>query len=104
MTHHIPCITDSDADRFPAEEPEVISLLTDTEKAVEWLCSDWHDALINDNYDGWTDIGNMIYGASQALIHCKDRGSFEVSRLLRDASELAFHNRLECIKEGKYFK
>lgn len=102
MIHHIPCITDSDADRFPAEEPEEVSLLTDTEKAIKWICSEWHDALINDNYDGWADIGNMIYGATQALIYCRD--GREASRLLRDLSELAFHNRLECIKEGKYDK
>ena len=69
----IHCITDSDELRYPAEAQEEESNLTDLENRISWGCDEWADALENDTYDEWKSVRMALYGATQTLVHCRDR-------------------------------
>ena len=100
MNSRIACITDSDEFRYPDEAPEEESPLTEVEKRIQWICDDWADALENDNYDEWYGVRMSLHGATQTLIHCKDR--HEDRKAIAELSEIAFNNGRDCIKRGKY--
>ena len=99
--YSMPCYTDSDADRFP-EEVEEESQLTLMEIRIEWIFSEWQDAIKDDTHEEWVSVRMMLYGAKQALTqygqieHRQDRDAI---RLLY---EIAFRLGLDCIAEGKY--
>ena len=75
-------------------------LLTDVEKRISWICSDWSDAINNDSHDEWHSVRMSIYGAVQTLVYCKDRD--DDRRALSDLGEIAFENSMDCIQRGKY--
>jgi hypothetical protein len=96
----MPCITDSDEFRFPAEAIEEESPLTDMEKRISWLCSEWADANEIDTFDEWNSVRLMIAGALQALIYTV--GRHEDYKALDAARDMAFENSLDCIKRNRY--
>lgn len=101
MSHHIPCITDSDEHRFPDEYySEEVPFLSDTEKRIEWICSEWQEALSSNDYETWRDLRMMLHGASQTLIHCKHRHDDYAA--IATLSDMAFKNSIQCIKDGSH--
>lgn len=100
MTTLTPCWTDSEENRFPADELEDTDPRTAMEKRLEWLCEEWTDAIVDDNFDAWHDLRMAIHGASQTLIHCKDR--HDDSSALFTLAQVAFEHSMTCISEGKY--
>ena len=99
--YSMPCYTDSDANRFP-EEVEEESPLSLMEQRIEWIFSEWQDAIINDTHEEWASVRVMLYGAKQALIqygrieHRQDRDAMQL------LSDIAFQHCRDCIAEGKY--
>ena len=99
--YSMPCYTDSDADRFP-EEVEEESQLTLMEIRIEWIFSEWQDAIINDTHEEWASVRVMLYGAKQALIlygRIEHREDHHAIQLLYD---IAIQLGRDCIAEGKY--
>lgn len=83
----MPCGLEDDRVRFEPDEEDA-DPRTDVEKRLSWICDEWAGVLNNDHYDDWHDLRMMIYGASQALIHCRDR--FEDYSALRELGNFAF--------------
>jgi hypothetical protein len=75
-------------------------LLTDMEKRIDWLCSEWADASTNDTHDDWRDLRMMIHGALQALNYCPDR--HEDRMALMALGGVAFELSLDCISRDRY--
>ena len=99
--YSMPCYTDSDADRFP-EEVEEESQLTLMEIRIEWIFSEWQDAIINDTHEEWASVRVMLYGAKQALIQYGRIEHREDHHAIQLLSDIAFQLGLDCIAEGKY--
>ena len=100
--HAIPCYTDSDANRFP-EEVEEESPLSLSEQHIEWIFSEWQDAIKDDSYGEWKALRMMLYGATQALNQCGDFVRLRDDRqAIKFLSDVAFQHGLDCIAEGKY--
>ena len=99
--HAIPCFTDSDADRYP-EEVEEESPLSLMEQRIEWIFSEWQNAILNDTYEEWASVRVMLYGAKQALIQYGRLEHREDHHAIQLLSDIAFQLGLDCIAEGKY--
>ena len=99
--YSMPCYTDSDADRFP-EEVEEESQLTLMEIRIEWIFSEWQDAIINDTHEEWASVRVMLYGAKQALNQYGRIEHREDHHAIQLLSDIAFQLGLDCIAEGKY--
>lgn len=102
MNSPIHCFTDCDDNRLPADEPEANDPRTDAEKRLEWLCDEWASAQSDDHYDSWRDVRMMIFGATQALNHCKADPRHDDRVELITLGGLAFEYSLGCIQQGKY--
>ena len=100
MNHSIPCITDSDEHRFPEEQPEPESPLTDVEKHINWICDSWHGALEIDTAEEWQSVRSELFGAKQAFIHSARR--WDQYKALHELSSIAFENTIACIRAGRY--
>ena len=100
MNNLMPCITDSDEHRFPADAPKDESPLSDMENRLEWVCEVWADAIANDTHEEWRDLRMMIHGALLALNYCKDR--HEDRMALMELGSLIFEYCLDCIDRGRY--
>jgi hypothetical protein len=85
-------------------EPEVIEEdndpRNDMEKRLEWICSDWADAITNDRHEEWRDLNMMLHGALQALNHCPYRHDDRMA--IMALNTLAYQYSLDCIKAGRY--
>ncbi len=101
-TNLMPCGLDDERIRFEPEEPESEDPRTDAEKRLEWLCDEWKDAQADDHYDSWRDVRMMIFGATQALNHCKADPRHDDRMALITLGGLAFEYSLVCIQQGKY--
>lgn len=99
MNQRMPCGLDDERIRFEPDEPDD-DPRSHVEKRLEWICEQWADALIDDTYETWRDVRMMIYGATQALIHCRDR--HQDIEELGHLSSMAFENSISCIQKGKY--
>ena len=93
-------LQDDDRNRFEPDGPEDESPLTLVEKRIQWICDDWADALKNDNFDEWYAVRMALYGAKQAVNHCRDRR--DDWKAFDELSDIAFKNGLDCINRGKY--
>lgn len=85
------------------DEPEAIEEedpLTDAEKRLEWICSDWAYAIECDTADEWDRVRMALYGATQAFIKC--RSSRQEEQMARDLADIAFDRQIDCIKAGRY--
>ncbi len=106
MNHHIPCITDSDENRFQSDPLHDATLdddfpvMTDMEKRIEWICGEWAEAIKSDTYEAWHDLRMMLHGAVLALGYCRDR--HEDRMAINDLGTMVFENSLACIQAGKY--
>lgn len=90
------CITDSDEDRFPAEDAAEESLLTIAEQRIQWLCDEWQTAINDGTYDAWRDVRMMIYGASQTLNYFSDNQTMRTD--LHVLGGIAFEHGQEQIR------
>ena len=99
--YSMPCYTDSDAARFP-EEVEEESQLTLMEIRIEWIFSEWQEAIVNDTHEEWASVRVMLYGAKQALIQYGRIEHREDHHAIQLLSDIAFQLGLDCIAEGKY--
>lgn len=85
------------------DEPEAIEEedpLTDAEKRLEWICSDWADAIECDTADEWDRVRMALYGATQAFTTC--RFSRQEEQMARDLADIAFDRQIDCIRRFRY--
>ena len=99
MSNLMPCGLDDPDLRFEADGEEEV--MSEAEKRISWIFSEWQEAIENDDLETWRDIRMMVYGAKQALAQATTR-QYDEYRLLDDLGAVAFEHSLDCIRHGKY--
>ena len=98
MSNLMPCGLDDPDLRFePDGEEEVLS---EAEKRISWIFSEWQEAITNDDVETWRDIRMMTFGAKQSLVRAT--GRYDDYKLLDALNDVAFEHSLDCIRRGKY--
>lgn len=98
MSNLMPCGLDDPNLRFEADGEEEV--LSEAEKRISWIFSEWQEALENDDLETWRDIRMMTYGAKQTFVRVSNR--YDDYALMDSLNDLAFEHSLDCIRRGKY--